>query len=174
VKNLSRTDDPRIANIADETNRELNNLSSASFGGQVIEDIILPVGVEVEIPHNLKITPKYRIILKQDNGVYISDGDTAWDDKRIYLKAEGASGSSGAASINWEIDGDWNTPAPQIFDGKIVKRVLRNPVGTNWTIDDSSNWSAIEMPTEANIVFDGGGGATTVTEVRISILILRS
>lgn len=175
MKNLSRSDNPEIASIADELNRETNNLSSASFGGQVIEDIILPVGVEVEIPHNLKMTPKYRIILKQDSGVYISDGDTAWDDKKIFLKAEVPTTSAGGnATLTWDTGGNWDTPAPEVFDGKVIQRVVRNSTGTNWSQDDAGNNTAIEMPTEANIAFDGGIGGSSVTEARVSILILRS
>ncbi len=176
-KNLSRSENPEIAGIADEYNREINNLSSASFGGQVIEDIVLPVGVEVEIPHSLKMTPKYRIILKQDSATYISDGDTAWDDKRIYLKAEVPSDVSigGPATISWDTDGNWNTPAAEVFNGKTIKRILRNSTGTNWSLEDASNNTAIELPTEASVAFDNGsGGGSSVTEVRVSILILRS
>lgn len=175
AKNLPRSENPEIAGIADEYNREINNLSSASFGGQVIENITLPVGVEVEIPHSLKMTPKYRIILKQNSGVHISDGDSAWDDKKIFLKAETPISDGVNATLTWDTDGNALTAPPQVYNGKTVKRVLRNPTGTNWSIDDAGNWSAIEMPTEVSIAFDGGGsGGSSVTEVIVSILILRS
>ena len=88
MRNLVRTDDSNIASFADEYNRETNNLSSISFGGQTIEDIEIPVGISFEIPHSLKVTPKYRIILKQSSPVVISDGDKTWDDKNIYVRAD--------------------------------------------------------------------------------------
>lgn len=42
------------------------------------------------ISHNLKKVPKYRIILRQDGGEYITDA-SGWDDKSIYLVNNGAS-----------------------------------------------------------------------------------
>lgn len=59
-----------------------------NLSGQIIEDIYLPSsGAEISIPHRLKVVPKYRIILRQSNGAIIADGSTAWDDRKIYLRA---------------------------------------------------------------------------------------
>ena len=62
------------------------------MNGQIIENIKLPVGVNVAISHNLKMIPKYRIILRQAGGLVITDGDLEWTDKKIYLKANDPSG----------------------------------------------------------------------------------
>lgn len=85
MRNVARSKNPEIASIADELNRETNNLSTASFGGQVIDDLVLTAGVEVDISHNLKITPKYRIILRGAEQAIISDGPTPWDGQKIFL-----------------------------------------------------------------------------------------
>ena len=76
----------------DSLNTILGNglLLESNFSGQIIENINLPSGVEVGISHNLKITPKYRIILRQVGNSVIVDGDSSWNDKTIYLKAASA------------------------------------------------------------------------------------
>lgn len=80
--------------MVDSLNTVLDSglLLGSNMNGQIIENITLPVGVEVAISHNLKSVPKYRIILRQTGGLVITDGVKAWDDKKIYLKAEDASG----------------------------------------------------------------------------------
>ena len=65
------------------TNIELKD----NMNGQVIENIELPANAdEIAISHNLKITPKYRILLRQDVDGVVIDGTTEWSDKTIYLK----------------------------------------------------------------------------------------
>ena len=60
---------------------------------RVVENIELPAdGSEVRISHNLKVVPKYRIILRQSGEVF--DGETEWTDKYIYLRAKGGSASA--------------------------------------------------------------------------------
>ena len=90
MRNISRTSNPELAVFADEYNREVNNLSTKNLGGQVIGPITLPINTEVEVPHSLKVTPRYRIILRQQGGLTITDGDSQWDDKKIFLKAVGS------------------------------------------------------------------------------------
>ncbi len=68
----------------------LRRLSTNNFSGEVIEDIAIPTGIELAIPHNLKVVPKYRIILKNTGEFDIGDGDTPWTDRVIYLKNNGA------------------------------------------------------------------------------------
>lgn len=66
----------------------------ANLSGQIIKDIELPVNESVDIPHNLKITPKYMIILRSRGGCYnVVDGDSKWTDRRISLKSIGGSGT---------------------------------------------------------------------------------
>ena len=85
------------AEMADSLNTTLGGILTQNMGGQVIENITLPVGKEVRISHNLKKTPKYRIILRQQGSLIITDGDSAWTNKYIYLKAESVT-SSGSFS----------------------------------------------------------------------------
>lgn len=77
------------------TNIELKD----NMNGQVIENIQLPANAdEVAISHNLKLTPKYRILLRQDADGVVIDGTTEWDNKKIYLKLA-TSGSLTTISI---------------------------------------------------------------------------
>jgi len=84
--------DESYGSMVDSLNTVLGGLLlSENMSGQVIENIELPVdGSEVRISHNLKVVPKYRIILRQSGQVF--DGETEWTDKYIYLKAGGFSG----------------------------------------------------------------------------------
>ena len=54
-----------------------------------IKEVVIPAGVDLEIPHSLRLTPKYRIILRQRGNAVITD-ETLWTDKKIYLKNNGA------------------------------------------------------------------------------------
>jgi len=77
-------------NVAEEMNSFVRNVSLGdNMSGQIVSDIFLPAGSTVEVPHNLKVTPKYRIILRQRSSGIISDGDKAWTDRAIYLKNNG-------------------------------------------------------------------------------------
>lgn len=77
----------------DELNTFLNNILLSRLSGQIIESIELPIGgAEVAVSHNLKSVPKYFIILRQSASAVIIDGNTAWDDKKIFLKAVTGSG----------------------------------------------------------------------------------
>ena len=84
MKNISRKD---LGGIADEINRELNTFSLGDRAGcKVVENVPLST-TEIAIPHNLKITPKYMIILRQSAPASIYDGTTPWTDKTIFLRA---------------------------------------------------------------------------------------
>jgi len=63
----------------------LNNMN-----GQIIEVTLPAAGTEVDVRHNLNVTPKYRIILKQRGDGIILDGDTPWDGTTVYFKASQA------------------------------------------------------------------------------------
>lgn len=74
-------------NIYDEMLTASRNVSLAdNMSGQIVT-VEIPVGQTVAIPHNLKIVPKYRIILRQEGDLFVVDGDKEWTDKAIYLKA---------------------------------------------------------------------------------------
>jgi len=62
-----------------------------NMSGQIINDIQMIAGQTIDISHNLKVTPKYRIILRQRTNGIIADGDKPWTDKAIYLKNTGLS-----------------------------------------------------------------------------------
>ena len=63
---------------------------NSNMSGQIISDIVLPVNQSVNVSHNLKITPKYMIILRsRGNAFNVIDGDRAWNDSSISLKSIG-------------------------------------------------------------------------------------
>lgn len=85
MKHISRKD---LGGVADEINRELNRFSLGNRQGcTVVEGIELKTGVDTPVPHNLKITPKYMIILRQSSSGVVFDGTSPWTDKTIYLEA---------------------------------------------------------------------------------------
>ncbi len=185
MRNVDRTENPELAEVADEFNREMNNISTKSFGGQTIIDIELPVGVEVEIPHSLKVTPKYRIILRQSDNLTITDGDTAWDEKKIYLKAVAPDVSGGTATIVWPTTVPPNQSGIPMSIGGTVVAPLRqcNSSGqTNislWNITPQwtpvvpyflSGAQGVVLPSNVNINFSG---TTSVDTVIVSILLLK-
>lgn len=55
-------------------------------------------GGEVTVNHNLRVTPKYRIILDIDGEAIITRGDTPWNDRQVSFKAE-ANGLVGTISV---------------------------------------------------------------------------
>lgn len=92
----------KIANIPNTMNQEnfdklvnqinvfMRSVGLENMQGQIIENIYIPATISIEIAHSLKVTPKYRIILKQVNGGAIIDGDTDWTETKISLKNTGA------------------------------------------------------------------------------------
>jgi hypothetical protein len=59
-----------------------------NMSGQIIENITLPSNSdEIIVSHNLKVVPKYRIILRQRNDGIVIDGDT-WDDKKVSFRRD--------------------------------------------------------------------------------------
>lgn len=61
-----------------------------NMSGHIVEITLPSAGTEVGIRHNLKVTPKYRIILKHKGNGIILDGDTAWNGTTAYFKASQA------------------------------------------------------------------------------------
>lgn len=66
-----------------------SNIGLNNMGGQIVDNVTIPAGSSIRIPHLLKITPKYRIIIKQVGGGYIVDPDEQWTDKYISLYNSG-------------------------------------------------------------------------------------
>jgi hypothetical protein len=58
---------------------------------EIIKDVTVPAGVEVNIPHKLRSVPLYKTILRQTGNGLITDGTANnWTDTNIYLKNNGA------------------------------------------------------------------------------------
>ena len=76
--------------LVDQLNAFLDKITLEDNFSADIKQVEIANGVELAIPHGLKVTPKYRIILRQRGNSLITDGDTTWTDKLIYLKNNGA------------------------------------------------------------------------------------
>ena len=61
-----------------------------NMSGQIVKDISLKAGENIQISHNLKVVPKYWIMLRRRGNSVIADGPTRWSDKSIYLSNVGA------------------------------------------------------------------------------------
>ena len=72
--------------LVDLINTLTREIEIFNMAGQVVENIEIGSTEEVRISHNLKVVPKYRIILRQSGEVF--DGETEWTDKYIYLRAK--------------------------------------------------------------------------------------
>lgn len=69
----------------------LENLDfESNFSSEIKIAKEIPAGAEFSIPHGLKKTPTARIILRQTDGGYITDGTTQWTESAIHLKNNGA------------------------------------------------------------------------------------
>lgn len=77
------------SSMVSQVNTFFRAIGLENMQGQVIENIAMPAGASVVIGHSLKVTPKYRIILRQLGGGAIIDGDTEWTDKLVSLKNDG-------------------------------------------------------------------------------------
>lgn len=151
----------------DSLNTVLGNglLLGSNLGGQIIENITLPVGENVAISHNLKMTPKYRIILRQIGGLVITDGDLEWDDKKIYLKAVStSSGSAGTFTngIGLRARDGGSTPSMGANDSNVG----------DYTLSGSTIALASISKATLNGAFSGGA-ITAVTEATVTIIIMR-
>lgn len=90
---LGRTEQNSIRNI-DDINSNFRGLQLINFSGQIINNVRLPFGKDIAIPHSLKLIPKYRILLKQRGEGIILDSDTPWTTTTVYLKAVSISGKT--------------------------------------------------------------------------------
>jgi len=91
--------------LVDILNTGLSNLTiDENMSGEVIEVTLPADGTEIEIPHNLKITPKYRIIVRQSGKGLVIDGLAEWTERYIYLKLATLSTPSQNVNFNDYID----------------------------------------------------------------------
>jgi len=92
---ISEFTEKAFKSLVDELNTFFSHITLAdNFSGK-IQTVVLDAGAEVELSHGLDVVPKYRIILRQSAGDnLITDGDTPWSDKVIYLKNNGASSAT--------------------------------------------------------------------------------
>jgi hypothetical protein len=60
----------------------------SNFGGYIAE-VTIPAGREISIQHFLGLTPKWRVILRQEGNGVISDIPSGWNDKFITLRNNG-------------------------------------------------------------------------------------
>ena len=81
---------PYYNDMVDQINVVLSKMTLEDNFISYITEITIPATTELEIPHNLKVTPKYRIILRQRGNSLVTDGEASWTDKVIYLKNQGA------------------------------------------------------------------------------------
>ena len=90
AKDFSRSfDEKNFADMVDFINSVFQNgiTLEDNLSAEVIRDIeLLGDGTEIKIPHRLKATPKYRIILRQDGSGDVIDGGE-WNDRFITLSA---------------------------------------------------------------------------------------
>lgn len=98
---LGTTEENQKRNI-DDLNSTLNGgLGLNNLNGQIIENIKVPFGREVAIPHSLGSIPKYRLILRQNGAGSIIDGNTAWSDTAVFLRASKPSFSASGFSASY-------------------------------------------------------------------------
>ena len=81
---------PVFNDMVNQLNVVLVKMTFDDNFSKATREVTIPAGVELEIPHNLKVTPKYRIIARQRGDGLITDGEAAWTDTVIYLKNNGA------------------------------------------------------------------------------------
>lgn len=68
----------------------LQNLDfQSNFSAEIKTITDIPADSEFSIPHGLKKTPSMRLIVRQTDGGYITDGATQWTGSEIYLYNNG-------------------------------------------------------------------------------------
>lgn len=81
----------KINEIVDYLNLMMNKMTIDDNFNGVVKTLVIPNGEEVEVSHSLKMVPKYWLTLRHVGNGLITEGDTPWTDKVIYLKNNGAS-----------------------------------------------------------------------------------
>ncbi len=84
-----------VINAHNDTVRLLNfvlkSLSFQSNFNGYIASVTIPATTEVRVTHFLGVTPKWRVILRQEGNGVISDIPSGWNDEFITLRNNGAS-----------------------------------------------------------------------------------
>lgn len=81
-----------LRNISSDnlTKETLTTLTPNMFEGddrQLIEDIYLPAGTEVAVPHGLGVVPRYRIYLRMKGTYGVGEGTaSAWTSTNVYFR----------------------------------------------------------------------------------------
>lgn len=74
----------------DDIKTVLQNLDfQSNFYCSIVTIENIAANAEFSLGHNLGKTPSLRIIAKQTDGGYITDGQKPWDSSKIYLKNNG-------------------------------------------------------------------------------------
>lgn len=74
-KNLGEFINMEYNLLVDDLNNALSSVSfSKNFQSQVFDSLEIEAGETLRVEHDLDLTPKYRIILKQVGGSLITDG----------------------------------------------------------------------------------------------------
>lgn len=90
-------EDAELEDVVSGLNRLINSFNfitkglsiSKNFNGYIAE-VDIPATSNVEIQHFLGVTPKFRIILRQEGNGVISDIPSGWNNKVITLRNNGA------------------------------------------------------------------------------------
>lgn len=77
--------------LADKFNFLIKHISlRENFDGQIIENIVFDAGEEKTIHHKLGISPRYRLVLRQEGNGVLSDIPSGWNKFKIKIKNNGA------------------------------------------------------------------------------------
>jgi len=84
-------DEKSYSEMVDELNTGLSKITiSGNMDVSIREYTDIPANAEFIIEHGLKTVPKYRMILRQIDGGYITDTDTKWTESTVSLYNNGA------------------------------------------------------------------------------------
>jgi hypothetical protein len=90
-------EDAEVSQIIDAYNDMVNSYNflnkfisfQSNFDGYIV-NVTLPATTRVDVQHFLGITPKFRVILRQEGNGVITDIPSGWNDKVIALYNNGA------------------------------------------------------------------------------------
>lgn len=79
-----------VNRITDSYNFSTKFISFQSNFDGYVTNVTLPATSNVAVQHFLGVTPKFRVILRQEGNGVISDIPSGWDDKVITLRNNGS------------------------------------------------------------------------------------
>lgn len=90
-------EDAELSQVIDATNKLIESYNflnkfisfQSNFDGYVT-NVTLPATTEVRVQHFLGVTPKFRVILRQEGNGVLSDIPSEWNDKYIVMRNNGA------------------------------------------------------------------------------------